>query len=97
MKREINTSNVDDMVPAITDLVNNFGFDSEKFNKMMSNEHRTLQQSFTRLCLKWLEHVSNEEYRTDLRNESSKEISKEIVESFKAKKGYKPSEYLRYI
>jgi ABC-type uncharacterized transport system ATPase subunit len=81
----------------ITNYVNTFSRRDE-FNEAMSREHRTLQQSFTRLCLKWIEHVSKEEYRTDARNEQSKEICQKIVTDFKEKNGgFLPSEFLGFI
>ena len=57
----------------------------------MSRQHRTLQQNFTRLCLKWLEYVASDEYRTDGRNEQSKDIAQKLLAGFKdlqAKEGY---------
>lgn len=70
----------------------------DEFNVAMSNQHRTLQQSFTRLCLKWLEHISKDEYRADLRNESSKDIAIKIVNDFKKNNdGFVPSDFLGYI
>jgi hypothetical protein len=90
----------------ITDHLNTFGDKSEAFNEAMSREHRTLQQNFTRLCLKWLEHVASDEYSTDGRNEQSKEVAQTLLAGFKdlkAQEGYtgstlemmsKPSGYL---
>lgn len=49
----------------------------------MSMQHRTLQQSFTRLCLKWIEHVASPEYRTDPRNEQSQKIAQELLAAFR--------------
>lgn len=90
----------------ITNHLNTFGDKSEAFNEAMSREHRTLQQNFTRLCLKWLEHVASDEYSTDGRNEQSKDIAQALLGGFKElkiKEGYgghsldmmsKPSGYL---
>ena len=90
----------------ITDHLNTFGDKSEAFNQAMSREHRTLQQNFTRLCLKWLEHVASDDYLTDGRNEQSKEVAQTLLAGFKdlkAQEGYtgstlemmsKPSGYL---
>lgn len=71
---------IEETVGNITDMVNKFSFDQDAFNQAMSREHRTLQQSFTRLCLEWIKHCASEEYRYDLRNQGSHEIAKEIVE-----------------
>ncbi len=54
----------------------------EKFIEEMANDHRTLQQSFTRLCLQWLEHIASDSYRTDGRNEQSQKIARNIMEGF---------------
>jgi len=68
----------------ITNYVNTFSNKSEEFNNAMSCEHRTLQQSFTRLALAWIEHVSSEEYRHDGRNEASHNTCKQLMEGFRA-------------
>jgi uncharacterized membrane-anchored protein YjiN (DUF445 family) len=74
-----------ELVQEITDYVNTFGDKSKEFNKSMSCEHRTLQQSFTKLCLSWIEHVAKDEYLTDGRNEQSKKIAQQLLEGFKDK------------
>lgn len=68
-----------------------------KFIEQMVREHRTLQQSFTKMMLKWMEFVSSEDYRTDLRNEDSKVYVKKMIDAFVKENGYLPSEYLRMI
>ena len=90
----------------ITNHLNTYGDKSEAFNQAMCCEHRTLQQNFTRLCLKWLEHIASDEYSTDGRNEQSKEVAQALLGGFKdlkAQEGYtgstlemmsKPSGYL---
>ena len=75
----------------ITNHLNSYNDKSEKFNDAMSREHRTLQQNFTRLCLKWLEYVASEDYLTDGRNEQSKEVAQTLLNGFrevKLKEGY---------
>jgi hypothetical protein len=85
------------IVSDISDYVNTFSH-REDFNEVMSKEHRTLQQSFTRLCLRWIEHVSKEEYRTDGRNQQSKDICQKIVKDFKEKNDdFLPSEFIGFI
>lgn len=99
----------ENLVIEITNYLNSYNNKSAEFNKAMSKEHRTLQQSFTRLCLSWLEHCASDEYRTDGRNEQSKEMAKTLLNGFKdyvAKNGYTdetlefmsiPSKYLTLI
>jgi hypothetical protein len=64
------------------DSLNTFGFsgDIEAFVNEMGNQHRTLQQTFTGLCAKWLIHLAEQgkEGRFDLRNEDSVEFAMEI-------------------
>lgn len=94
---EANQQKAIEIAENITDYVNTFSRRDE-FNIAMSNQHRTLQQSFTRLCLKWLEHISKDEYRTDLRNEASKDIAQKIIADFKEKNnGFVPSDFIGYI
>lgn len=69
----------------ITDHLNTFLHDHELFCAAMSTEHRTLQQNFTRLCFAWLEFCASDDYRYDGRNEGSHQISKTIIEAYKAK------------
>ena len=68
-------------VNQVTDMLNDFGFDYEGFCEQMCREHRTLQQSFTRLCIHWLSTCASDEYRYDGRNEASHEIAKALIES----------------
>ena len=65
----------------VAEMLNSFAFDYEGFCKAMSNEHRTLQQSFTRLCIHWLCTCASDEYRYDGRNEASHEVAKALIES----------------
>lgn len=66
-----------------------------------NKDHRTLQQQFTKLCLKWIEHCASNEYRTDARNEASHTVCKTMVEAFQSTKGdqssFSPSEWLPFI
>ena len=76
-----------DLASQMSDLVKySSGTGSEAFINEMRNKHRTLQQSFTRLCLQWLEHMANPETRVDGRNEGSQNIARklEVDEASKA-------------
>ena len=84
-------------VTTVTDYLNSFSDKGPDFIKEMSMEHRTLQQSFTKLCCQWLEHCASDEYRTDGRNELSKKVAKDMVEGFEKSVLGKPSEWLRMI
>ncbi len=70
----------------ITNSINSMLFDDQEFVKVMSNEHRTLQQKFTKLCFSWIEKLSKtEEKFTDHRNKASVEISKKVIDAFHEK------------
>jgi len=43
-------------VENVTDYLNSFSNKEKEFILEMNREHRTLQQSFTKLCLAWLEN-----------------------------------------
>lgn len=98
--------NTEELVVAITDYVNTFNVPYDNFNAKMSTEHNTLQQTFTRLCLSWIEHVASDKYHTDVRNKQSQEVCKKLLSLFKdemKRVGYshdridfmsKPSNYL---
>ena len=93
------------MAKLMSDFVNSFSCDEETFIKTMSNDHRTIQQSFTKFCFKWIEHCSKDDYRTDGRNENSHQISKEVVNLYSSKKeseysgwkNVKPSQFLSMV
>ena len=66
----------------VSGMLNSFSFSDRMFCEAMGMEHRTLQQSFTRLCLAWLKHCSGEDYErlADGRNEASHRTAKAIIE-----------------
>jgi hypothetical protein len=52
----------------------------EAFVRAMACQHRTLQQSFTRLCSVWIKHLSGlSDTQFDLRNAASVEYAKKVV------------------
>lgn len=57
--------------------VNHF-FNTEKVAEYMTREHRTLQQTFTKLCVDWLKQLSEVEYYDD-RNRASVEFAKSLM------------------
>ena len=75
-------SKMEKNVERVTGVLNSFTFNPEEFCKVMCNEHRTLQQSFTGLCIEWIKTCARDDYRTDGRNEHSHNISKEIVTAY---------------
>ena len=77
--------NVKVAVSEMSRFVNNYGVDLNAFCEVMSREHRTLQNTFTKLCLTWLEYTSKEEYRTDPRNQTTKDISRKLMELWRNK------------
>lgn len=68
-------------VAKVSDMLNSFSFNPEGFCKEFTKEHRTIQQSFTRLCIHWLCTCASDDYRFDGRNEASHVIAKALIES----------------
>ncbi len=68
-------------VQKVSSMLNSFSFSTKEFCKLMCYEHRTLQQSFTRLCIEWLCTCASDEYRYDGRNEASHIVAKALIES----------------
>jgi hypothetical protein len=66
-----------DIVKAIINYVNNGNSNYKEFARLMSYEHRTLQQQFTKLCIAWLKELSETE-NYDLRNEGSVKFAKSV-------------------
>ena len=84
------------VVQDVTNYLNSFSNKNKAFIVEMNREHRTLQQSFTKLCIEWLENCASDDYHFDGRNEASHKVSKEMVEGFRDAKGTmsNPSEWL---
>ena len=89
----------EDVVQAITQYVNSYLPKENSFIAAMDTQHRTLQQSFTRLCIKWLEHVASIDYRYDERNRASHETAKKLIEGFYQINHYRmsPADFLPFI
>ena len=58
-------------------MVNDFGFEDEELAKSMANDHPTLQQSFMRMVVKFIEKMADKSYY-DGRNEASVKLAKEL-------------------
>ncbi len=68
-------------VQTISTFVNSLSNEGEEFSEQMGCEHRTLQQSFTRLCVAWLMHLSKvPEGHYDLRNQGSVLLGRKFAE-----------------
>jgi hypothetical protein len=70
------------IVDDLASLVNSMSFKPDYFIEAMGREHRTLQQSFTKLCLQWIEYVGHNGYPHDGRNEASHQVCHGIVKLF---------------
>lgn len=66
-----------EIVEEVINYVNNGNSSYEEFARLMSYEHRTLQQQFTKLCIAWLKELSETE-NYDLRNEASVKFAQSI-------------------
>ena len=93
-----NPEDIKNLVNDITNFVNSYTVDENQFIAQMSTEHRTLQQSFTRLVLKWLEFCASIDYRYDDRNKATHDTAKKLLEAFHEKTGgINPADYLPMI
>lgn len=68
-------------VAKVSLMLNSLSFDPEDFCKEFTKEHRTIQQSFTRLCIHWLCTCASDDYRFDGRNEASHQVAKALIDS----------------
>ena len=67
----------------LSSYLNSYGSERNKaVIEYMARDHRSLQQSFTRLCVQWLEHIAQND-ACDARNEASVRIAKEFVNNVK--------------
>jgi hypothetical protein len=77
-------NDIQETVKKVSDIVNSFNDDPmDTFIRQMTFQHKTLQQSFTKLCLKWIETVASAEYRFDGRNQHSHELCEHIITTMK--------------
>lgn len=67
---------------AMERMLNSYSYKGriQEFVRLLRLEHRTNQQSFTALCVAWLESVARDEHGHDGRNEASYQLAKEFVE-----------------
>lgn len=76
------SDNMKKLVSSITNELNSFSFSEKKFCEEMTLEHRTLQQSFTRLCIAWLRYCAAlEDWQVDGRNEASVRVGKIVSDA----------------
>ena len=84
MKNTVKSRDAAETAEMIAKMLNILG-DKEliaEFVGQMANEHRTLQQGFTRLCVTWLEHLAAlNENQYDLRNAASVQLARKIVKA----------------
>lgn len=70
-----------ELAKTIANAVNTFSFDDKAFCETMAQEHKTLQQTFTGLCLSWIRHCGSlEPWQIDGRNEASAKTCKMIAQ-----------------
>lgn len=58
-------------------MVNDFGFQDDELAKSMANDHPTMQQSFMRMVVKFIEKMADKPYFDD-RNKASVELAKKL-------------------
>jgi hypothetical protein len=73
------------VVTAISNFVN-YRKPNKVFIEAFKREHRTLQQSMFRMMLELVEEMATENYHTDGRNESSKQMAQTLLKGFQMAK-----------
>ena len=66
---------------ALADAHNSMGFNHEKFAMGVCMQHRTLQHNIIRSFVATIRHMASDDYGYDLRNQSSHNAAKQMVES----------------
>lgn len=75
----------------LSDMVNSFSFNPAKTADELLDKHRTLQQSFMKLCLEYIKAQAKvNPQRCDARNERTLELSRRIVEAIGEDELYVP-------
>ena len=72
--------NAKELATQVAYVMNSFSFGYKDFCEEMGREHRTLQQSFTRLCIYWLRYCA-EMKNYDGRNEMSVRVGKIVAKA----------------
>lgn len=63
---------------SVSNMVNDMSFDAKSMAEKMSNDHPTLQQSFMKLCVKFIQKMA-EKTCYDGRNERSVKMAQKMV------------------
>lgn len=87
-KNKLVQKNVEKVARTISEFMNNYSCPMDLLIAEIGKDHPTLQQSFTGLCLKWLQHMAEKQY-VDGRNEYSQRLAREILEKVPAA-AYRP-------
>lgn len=72
----------EEVARTISDYLTCYG--SDRINDLVAVlliDHRTLQQSFSRLCCKWFEGLAEAPHGFDLRNEASFKLAQAFIQS----------------
>ena len=89
-KQEVD--NAKELAEAMSRYVNGMGNNVADVVKHLSNEHRTLQQGITKLCVAWIEECAKKQKSGDfdLRNQASVELGQKFVERLKPEERWMP-------
>ena len=78
---EIQTSKEYKAAQELAEALNDYGWDSNRFAESTRYYHRTLQQTLMRTIVAIIRMIGSNSYEYDLRNKSSHELCRRIVES----------------
>jgi hypothetical protein len=70
-----------ELAKALSDGLNDFICETtvKAFLDGMTVQHRSLQQTFTGVCLQWLARIAAEDYPTDGRNEYAQKVARKAI------------------
>lgn len=74
----------------VDSMVNDCGFEDKELAKAMANNHCTLQQSFFRMVLYFLNEMAKDGKYYDDRNKKAVELSKMMINAIKDENQYVP-------
>ena len=70
---------INEVVSTLMRTVNSLGLPTEEIAQRLTRQHRTLQQSFMRLCVDFIKAEAENSF--DLRNEQAVRFAKAVVEN----------------
>ena len=64
---------------ALSDAINEIGWSPKRFAESTATLHRTIQQNLMRTIVEIIKTFGSEEYKTDPRNQATKDLCQKII------------------